>query len=98
MLDEELRVKRSVRQSFLRGLRINGCLRTALAVFPLILLPIAFIYLELITKTFCRQWEHKNHSIPLSVVKWRLVGAEIEDIVLNPWFPVVLALLLLFAM
>ena len=62
-------------------------------VLPLTLLAIAFIYLILNTKNLCRQWEHNNHSIPLSVLKWRLIGEETEDIVMNLWFPATLALL-----
>ena len=63
------------------------------AAFPLTLLAIAFIYLELNTKNLCHQWEQNYHSIPLSVLECRLIGDETEDIVMNLWFPATLALL-----
>ena len=63
------------------------------AVFPLTLFAIAFVYWKLNMKNLCHQWEQNNHSIPLSVLECRLIGDETEDIVMNLWFPATLALL-----
>ena len=90
-LNGDLRVRCSVWQSFLRSLRVNGCL--LLVMIPLALFQIPLIYLKLNTHTLCHQWEHNNHSIPLFVMKWRLMGDEMGDIVLNLWFPITLPLL-----
>lgn len=92
VFDDEVRGRCSVRQSMLRSLRVN-CAFIIAVVFSLALLAFALIYLELNTKVLCLQCENDNHSIPLSVKKWRLIGDEIEDVVLNLWLPVSMALL-----
>ena len=59
-LNDESRVRRSVRQSVLRSLRDN--FEIMVVMLPLTMFAIAFVYWKLNTKNLCHHWEQNNNS------------------------------------
>ena len=53
-----------------------------------------FAYLDMETTDKCTGIEsHRNNSIPIKVLKWKLIGESFQALLLNFWFPATVALL-----
>ena len=91
-LGSESRFRRTFWQSLQRSLRAN--LGIVMAVIPLGLFAMGLIYFKLNTSQLCFEWrDHNDTSIWRSVMKWNVIGDDIESICVNLWFPVTLLLL-----
>ena len=79
----------SGRSSYLES--ISRSLWTSLSMTIAFLVPTAvtmvFLYLDLKTTDLCIEWQHHNHSVPLSVKRLRVIGDSVEAMVTNLWFP-----------
>ena len=88
----ESRFRRTFWQSVQRSLRANFGI--VMAVIPLGLFAMGLIYFKLNTSQLCFEWrDHNDTSIWRSVMKWNVIGDDIESICVNLWFPVTLLLL-----
>ena len=88
---ESRQFKPTLWQSLQRSLRAN--LGIGMAVIPLGLFTVGLVYYELNIGELCFEWKHHNNSISSSAMRWQLIGADIDAIPINVWFPVTLSLL-----
>ena len=62
-----------------------------------VLLPTAFtiilLYADLNTNDLCFEWQHHNNTVPLSVIRIRLIGRSVEVLIINLWFPLTAVIL-----
>ena len=85
------RIRPSYWKSLQRSLRANFGIM--IAVMPLGLLAISFVYFDLNTSNLCIEQKYHNYSIPFHVTRWILIGEDITTIPLNMWLPLTLVLL-----
>jgi hypothetical protein len=90
-LGYELRIKPTYTQSLLRSLKVT--LSIIVAVVPVILIGVSFIYFDLRTCDLCSELLAQNYTLSFDVMKIRLLGNGVEVIILNLWFPMTLMVL-----
>ena len=62
-------------------------LSVTIAIVPLTVFTIAFLYFHLNTTNLCIEWQYHDHTLPLSVKRLQVIGESVEAIILNLWFP-----------
>ena len=90
-LIDELPAEPTYRQSLLRTLKATVTI--TLAVLPLALMAIAFLYWDLRVTDLCSDWVSKNHILPFKVMRTRLIGKGFRIAVGYVWFPLTLVVL-----
>ena len=79
-LGYELRNKPTYIQSLLRSLKANFTI--TLAVLPLTLIGMAFIYFDLRTVDLCSEWEDKNYTVSFDIERIKLIGEGFQTVIL----------------
>ena len=90
-LVDELPAEPTYRQSLLRTLKATVTI--TLAVLPLALMAIAFLYWDLRVTDLCSDWVSKNHILPFKVMRTRLIGKGFNLVIGYVWFPLTLVVL-----
>ena len=88
---EIIQLKPTVQQSLIRSLKTN--LSITIAVFLLAIIGITVLYLDLRTNDLCFEWRTHNHTIPLRILRLKLIGDCVEGILLSLWFPITMVIL-----
>ena len=87
----QVEYKPTYRQSLLRTLKATVTM--TLAVLPLALLAIAFLYWDLRATDLCAEWVSRNHTLPFKVKRIRLIGKGVFLLLAYLWFPLTLVVL-----
>lgn len=90
-IGSESQITHSLWQSIWRSLQAN--ITIIVAVFPIGLIGIAVLYLDLNSTDLCLQWKHKYNSVPLAAIRWNLIGLNVLTTLVNLWFPITLVML-----
>ena len=90
-LRNEVLDKPTYRQSLLRTLKATVTM--TLAVLPLALVAIAFLYWDLRVTDLCAEWVSRNHTLPFKVKRIRLIGKGFGLVLGYIWFPLTLVVL-----
>ena len=90
-LANELRNKPTYIQSLLKS--IKATFTITLAVLPLAITGIAFIYFALRTTDLCHEWQAENYTLSFDVKRIRLLGWGILAAMLGLWIPSILIVL-----
>ena len=79
----------SERKSLWMSLRkaIWTSISMAFSLFPPTAFVIIFLYADLNTTDLCIEWQHRNNTVPLSVMRIRVIGKSVEAVIINLWFP-----------
>ena len=79
----------SERKSFLKSFRkaIWTSISMAFSLFPPTAFTIMFLYIDLNTTDLCIEWQHHNNTVPLSVMRIRVIGRSVEAVIINLWLP-----------
>ena len=48
---------------------------------------IMFLYVDLNTNDLCIEWQYHNNTVPLSVMRIRVIGRSVEVLIFYLWFP-----------
>ena len=83
--------KPTYRQSLLRTLKATVTM--TLAVLPLALMALAFLYWDLRVTDLCSEWVSRNHTLPFRVTRIRLIGRGVFLLLGYIWFPLTLVVL-----
>ena len=59
----------------------------AFSLFPSTAFTIMFLYIDLNTTDLCVEWQHHNNTVPLSVMRIRVIGRSVETVIFYLWFP-----------
>ena len=83
------------RKSFCKSIRkaVSTSISMAFSLVPPTVLIILFIYVVLNTADLCREWEHHNNTVPLSVPRIRVIGRTVEVLIINFWLPLTAVIL-----
>ena len=84
-LGNELRNKPTYVQSLVKSIKATFTL--TLAVLPLAITGIAFIYFALRTTYLCHEWQAENYTLSYNVKKIRLLGRGVVVAVMYHWIP-----------
>ena len=83
--------RKSVRKSFRKAIWASISMAFSL------ILPTAFaillLYADLNTNDLCFEWQHHNNTVPLSVIRIRVIGRNVEVLIINLWFPLTAVIL-----
>ena len=79
----------SERKSILKSFRkaIWTSISMAFSLFLPTAFVIIFLYVDLNTTDLCIEWQHHNNTVPLSVMRIRVIGRSVEAVIINLWFP-----------
>ena len=86
-----LQVKPTIHQSLMRSLKVN--LSITSSVFILAAIGIVFLYFDMRTFDLCFEWKNHNNTIPFAVMRFKLIGDCVEDILLFFWLAASLVVL-----
>ena len=89
--DGSLSERKSVLKSFRKAIWTS--ISMALSLFPLTTFTIMFLYVDLNTNDLCREWQHHNNTVPLSVMRIRIIGRSLNMLIINFWFPLTAVIL-----
>ena len=78
-------------QSLFRTLKATVTM--TLAVLPLGLMAIAFLYWDLRVTDLCAEWVSRNHTLPFTVKRTRLIGKGFGLVLAYIWFSLTLVVL-----
>ena len=81
----------SLTRSFLRSLFTAFTIK--LAMFPLGILIVASLYLDLNSSQLCFEQMRRPGNFSVDIMKWRLIGDGIETLAIHLWFPFTLGIL-----
>ena len=83
------------RKSFWKSFRkaVSTSISMAFSLVPPTVLTILFLYFDFNTTNLCREWQHHNNTVPLSVVRIRVIGRIVEVLMINFWFPLTAVIL-----
>ena len=83
------------RKSFWKSSRkaVSASISMAFSLVPPTVLTILFLYVVLNTADLCREWEHHNSTVPLSVIRIRVIGTIAEVLIINFWLPLTAVIL-----
>ena len=87
----QVEYKPTYRQSLLRTLKATVSM--TLAVLPLALMAIAFLYWDFRVTDLCAEWVSRNHTLPFKVKRIRLIGKGFGLVLGCIWFPLTLVVL-----
>ena len=83
--------QKSLCESFRKA--IWASISMAFSLFPPTAFTIIFFYVDLNTADLCREWQHRNNTVPLSVTRIRVIGRIVEVLIINLWFPLTAVIL-----
>ena len=83
------------RKNFWKSVRkaVSTSISMAFSLIPSTVLTILFLFVILNTADLCREWQHQNNTVPLSVIRIRVIGVSVAIFMLYLWFPLTAVLL-----
>ena len=83
------------RKSLWKSLRkaIWTSISMAFSLFPPAVVTVVLLYADLNTNDLCFEWQHHNNTVPLSVMRIRVIGRSVEVLIINLWFPLTAVIL-----
>ena len=83
------------RKSFWKSSRkaVSTSISMAFSLVPPTVLTILFPYFDFNTTNLCREWQQHNNTVPLSVIRIRVIGTIVEVFIINFWLPLTAAIL-----
>ena len=83
------------RKSFWKSFRkaVSASISMAFSLVPPTVFAILFIYVIFNTADLCREWQHHNNTVPLSVIRIRVIGTIAEVLIINFWLPLTAVIL-----
>ena len=83
------------RKSFWKSSRkaVSTSIGMAFSLFPPTLFIILFLYVDLNTADLCREWQYSNNTVPLSVIRIRVIGVSVALLIMYLWFPLTAVIL-----
>lgn len=88
-----------IRQTYMSNLyqsltkSVGTCLTITVAVIPVSLIMILLLYIDMNTANLCFEQMRRNKTLPRPIMKWLIIGDDVEAITLNFWFQSMLILL-----
>ena len=77
--------RKSVLKSFRKA--IWASISMAFSLFLPTAFTIMFLYVDLNTTDLCIEWQHRCDTVPLSVMRIRVIGRSLETVIFYLWFP-----------
>ena len=77
--------QKSILKSFRKAIWTS--ISMAFSLFPPTAFTIMFLYIDLNTTDLCVEWQHHNNTVPLSVMRIRVIGRSVETVIFYLWFP-----------
>ena len=83
------------RKNFWKSVRkaVSASISMAFSVFPPTVFAILFLYVNFNTSNLCKEWQHHNNTVPLSVIRIQVIGDSVGLFIIYLWFPLTAVIL-----
>ena len=83
------------RKSFWESFRkaVSTSISMAFSLVPPLVFTIMFLYFDFNTTNLCSEWQQHNNTVPLSVIRIRVIGTIVEVLIISVWFPLTAVIL-----
>ena len=82
-------------KSFWKSFRkaVSTSISMAFSLVPPLVVTIMFLYFDFNTTNLCSEWQQHNNTVPLSVIRIRVIGTIVEVLIISVWFPLTAVIL-----
>ena len=83
------------RKGFWKSFRkaVSTSISMAMSLFPPTVFAVLFLYGDVNTANFCREWQYPNNTVPLFLIRIRVIGVSVALLIMYLWFPLTAVIL-----